>query len=189
MRSTDGGPLRQRTAVRVAWHEDSLLVRFECADVDAWGTYSERDAPLWSEEAVEVFLAPGGDTPRRYVEIEVSPRGVLFDALIDNPDGLRTTMRADVSWKCPGIRWRVGPLAGRSGEADDWWAEIALPLRSVLPGTRPLPALWRANFHRIERPRLGGLPEEYAAWSPTLRDPPDFHVPERFGLLRRPLSA
>jgi hypothetical protein len=181
VRATDGGPLRQATTVRVAWHEASLLVRFECADADAWGTHTERDAPLWTEEAVEVFLAPGGRTPTRYVELEVSPRGALFDAWIDNPGTSRAALSADTSWDCPGIEWRVGRL----GPAQDWWAEIRLPLRSVLPEPAPLPDRWRANFYRIERPRDSGLPEEYGAWSPTLRDPPDFHVPEQFGLLER----
>lgn len=183
-RSTDGRPLRQRTTVSAAWLGDVLLVRFECDDIDAWGTHTERDAPLWKEEAVEVFLAPGGDPPTRYVEIEVSPRGALFDAWIDNPDGERTTLRADPSWDCPGLRWAVGARDG-AAEADDWWAEIAIPLRSVLPEPTPLPTTWRANFYRIERPRIEGAPEEYAAWSPTRRDPPDFHVPTRFGRLLR----
>ena len=40
--------------------------------------------------------------------------------------------------------------------------------------------LWRANFYRIDR----GERDEYSAWRPTLRSPPDFHVPARFGSLR-----
>lgn len=185
VRAADGGVLQQATAVRAAWHGDLLLVRFECADVDAWGTHDRRDAPLWTEEAVEVFLAPGADVPRSYLEVEVSPRGVLFDAWIDNPDGARATLRTDASWDCRGIEWRAGRFRGGAPGADDWWAELVLPLRSLRPPPAPLPDLWRANFYRIERPRRGSLPEEYGAWSPTLRQPPDFHVPARFGLLVR----
>jgi hypothetical protein len=185
VRATDGGPLAQATSVRAAWHGELLLVRFECADVDAWGTHDRRDAPLWTEEAAEIFLAPGSETPRRYVEIEVSPRSALFDAWIDNRDGVRATLHADLGWDCPGIEWRAGRFDGGVPGAEDWWAEIALPLRALVPEPAPLPDRWRANFYRIERPRVPGLPEEYGAWSPTLRDPPDFHVPERFGLLER----
>jgi hypothetical protein len=43
-----------------------------------------------------------------------------------------------------------------------------------------MPARWRANFYRIDR----GERDEYSAWSPTHGDPPDFHVAERFGVLR-----
>ena len=38
---------------------------------------------------------------------------------------------------------------------------------------------WHANFYRIDR----GPADEYSAWQPTLADPPDFHVPARFGQL------
>jgi hypothetical protein len=49
------------------------------------------------------------------------------------------------------------------------------------PPASPPPRRWRANFYRIERPR-GGRPE-LSCWSPTFTDPPDFHRPERFGVL------
>src|SRR5690349_2051850 len=66
-RSEDGGAALQQTAVRLAWDEAALYVRFDCADRDAWGTYFRRDDPIYREEAVEVFLAPdppGAEAPR-----------------------------------------------------------------------------------------------------------------------------
>ena len=186
VKARDAEPPRQATIVRAAVLGEALLVRFECEDVDAWSTFRERDEPLWREEAVELFLAPGEEVPRRYAEIEVSPTGVLFDAMVDNPDGERSTMRVDVGWNCPGIAWRFGSLGGVLGSPEDWWAEIRFPLRSLVPEAEPLPTHWRANFYRIERPRRGGLPEELSAWAPTHKDPPDFHTPGRFGLLELP---
>jgi hypothetical protein len=59
-----------------------------------------------------------------------------------------------------------------------WSVEIALPFASI--GGKPKKdAEWRANFYRIERSGEA----EYSAWSPTMKDPADFHVPERFGRL------
>jgi hypothetical protein len=189
VRARDAEPPRQATIVRAAVLGESLLVRYECADADAWSTFRERDQPLWREEAVELFIAPGEQVPRRYAEIEVSPNGVLFDAFVDNPDGERATMRVDSSWDYPGIAWRFGSLGGALGSPEDWWVEIRLPLRALVPEREPLPPHWRANFYRIERPRRGGLPEELSAWAPTHRDPDDFHVPGRFGLLELPPRA
>ena len=40
-----------------------------------------------------------------------------------------------------------------------------------------------ANLDTLFRIDRGTL-DEFTAWSPTFADPPDFHVPERFGLLR-----
>lgn len=164
------GAPEQATAVRLCWDDEALHVRFDCEDRDAWGTFRHRDDPLWQEEVVEVFLAPGEEDPVRYLEIEVSPLGVLFDAMIHNPTGLRTDMTADLSWDCPGIRWQTG----RGTERQDWWAELSIPWSNP-------PALWRANFYRVERPRDGA--PEFTCWSPTLTSPPDFHKPARFGLL------
>lgn len=184
-RSQDGGEPEQATRVRVAWSEWALHVRFACADRDAWGTFTQRDDPLWQEEAVEVFLAPGEAAPRAYAELEVSPAGVLFDAWIENPDSLRATMRTRVEWDCPGVAWEVGRTGGAGGSRQDWWAELALPWAGLLAGdaaVEALPRAWRANFYRIERPRDGEA--ELSAWSPTLVDPADFHQPGRFGVLQ-----
>jgi hypothetical protein len=187
----------QQTVVRVARDARALHVRFDCADRDAWGTYRSRNDPIYREEAVEVFLAPGEATPRRYWELEVSPLGVLFAARVHNPTGRRADLVADTTWECRGLEWQAGP-ASAAGSGQDWWAALAIPWAelvdggqapggSALPGPSAcgpgdqLPRLWRANFYRIERPR-GGEPE-LSCWSPTFTIPPDFHRPERFGLL------
>ena len=176
----DGSGLpRHPTAVRMT-HENSVLhVRFDCDDPDPWSTFERRDDPLWEQEAVEVFLGCGPGTPVRYVEFEVSPNGVLFDAVVDNPGGDRATMRVDPRWDCPDLEFRAGH------RPDGWWAELAIPLTPVLTalGNSELPEVWRANLYRIDRPRDGGT-DEFSAWSPTGIHPPDFHVPSRFGVVR-----
>jgi hypothetical protein len=167
----------QQTAVRLAWDDAALYVRFDCEDRDAWGTLTRRDDPIYQEEAVEVFLAAGEAAPAGYYELEVSPLGTLFDAWIDNPDSRRDTMRIGTEWDCAGVRWQAGP----TGVRQDWWAALALPWSSLAPPGPP-PEVWRANFYRIERPRDGA--PELSAWSPTLAVPPEFHRPARFGVLR-----
>lgn len=172
-----GGPAVQQTRVRLCWDDAALHVRFDCEDRDAWGTYRKRDDPLYEEEAVEVFLAPGAEDPILYIEIEVSPLGALFDARIHNPTGLRAGMTGDRAWDCPGLRW----AAGSGAERQDWWAELSIPWLGLGMTPDEPPRIWRANFYRIERPRDGE--PEFSAWSPTLASPPDFHKPARFGVL------
>ncbi len=185
-RAEDGEAARWPTRVQLGWDRDLLHVRFECEDDDAWSTLAVRDAPLWTEEVVEVFLAPGAETPTRYFELEISPRGVVFDAEVFCPHGDRRGLAVDSGWTCEGLGVRVSPGASRQ----DWIAELSIPWRAVAPA--PLPELWRINFYRIERPRDGSA-AEFSAWSPTLVDPADFHRPERFGHLRllrqRPLRS
>ncbi len=191
-RAEDGAEPEQATRVQAAWSEWALHVRFTCADRDAWGTLTRRDAPLYEEEAVEVFLAACEADPLAYGEVEVSPAGVLFDAWIENPDGVRATMRPAVEWDWPGVAWETGPMApgGLSGSAaaagrQDWWAELALPWAGMPGGAAgSVPRICRANFYRIERPRQpASAGPEFTAWSPTLVSPADFHKPARFGVL------
>lgn len=169
------GAPRWPTQVEVAWDDDGLAVAFDCADDDAWSTFSERDAPLWQQEAVELFLAAGEAVPVQYFEFEVSPKGVLFDARVTNPHGDRLGMTVDSAWNCSGIAWHAAP----TGERADWRAELVIPWRGL--GLAAAPAALSANFYRIERPR-GGEPE-FSCWSPTLTSPADFHRPHRFGVL------
>lgn len=172
------GPARHPTRVATAWDEEGLAVVFTCRDRDAWATHRTRDAPLWQEEVVELFLAPGSADPTRYFELELNPLGALFDAVVDNPDSRRDTMKVDTSWDCPGLRWRVAALASDQDWQAFWW----IPFEGL--GT-PALAEWRANFYRIERPRPPApAGDEFAAWCPTLTAQPDFHQPRHFGHLR-----
>lgn len=164
---------RLSTAVRVGLREGTLCVRFDGRDAGVVASLTQRDAPLWTEDVFEVFLAPE-ERPTTYYEIEVNPLGALFDARVESPDLSRASMRADPAWDCPGLEARVTRREGL------WSATLRIPLASIHAG--PLPPRWRANFYRIDR----GAEDEFSAWSPTLADPPDFHVPERFGVLRLP---
>jgi hypothetical protein len=169
-----GKPPRLKTAVRVGLRGATLCVRFDARDEGRIATHTGRDAPLWEEDVFEVFLAPA-DPPRLYYEFEVNPLGTLFDARVASPDLARATMRVETAWDLPGFAARVTLAARR------WSASLAIPLAPLCAG--PIPTRWRANFYRIDR----GPADEFTAWSPTFADPPDFHVPERFGLLRLPL--
>jgi len=176
----DSGPPRQGTTAVVQATAAALTISFACVDTDAWGTLRGRDAPVYKEECVEVFLAAGPDSPRDYFEFELSPLGTFFDAKIHNPTGRRESLSADLAWDAPGATWkaRVDPAKAR------WSAEIRLPWAALgYPSASRLPRTWRLNLYRIDRPR-DGSPAEFSCWSPTLASPPNFHLPQRFGTLR-----
>jgi hypothetical protein len=169
-------PAEQQTRTRVCCDAQALYVRFDCDDRDMWGTYTQRDDPIYDEEVVEIHLAPGAADPVHYFEFEVSPNGVLFDASVYNPTSQRAELEWDASWNCAGMRWQ----AGRDAAAGRWWAVMAIPWAGVAP-PGDLPRVWRANFCRIERPRDAA--PEYSCWSPTMTEPADYHKPAYFGIL------
>ena len=179
VRATDGGPARRDTRAALLDDGERLAVRFECRSPAPWATLNRRDAPLWEEEVVEVFLAPGDAPPTSYFELELNPIGTVFDARVANPHGDRRDLVADADWDCPGLATRVAV----DRPAALWRAEMVIPWRSLLDEGAEPPASWRLNLYRIDRPRPGEA--EFSAWSPTLVEPADFHRPDRFGFVTR----
>lgn len=170
------GPAIQQTVARICYDAQALYIRYDCDDRDIWGTYTQRDEPIYDEEVVEIFFGPGEADMIRYFEFQVSPNEVLLDARIYNPTSQRPELEVDFAWNCPGIRWR----AERDDAAQHWWGILVIPWAAVAP-PGDLPRLWRANFYRIERPR--DAEPEYSCWSPTMTEPADFHKPAYFGVL------
>jgi Carbohydrate-binding family 9 len=165
---------RLPTSVRVGRRGDALCIRFDGRDRAIVARHRAHDAPLWEEDVFEVFLAPGDESPRRYFELEVNPLGAVFDARVESPELRRASMHVETAWDCAGLRARVACRPGR------WSADLRIPITALCDGA--FPPRWRANFYRIDR-GTSGEPDEFSAWSPTFADPPDFHVPERFGIL------
>jgi hypothetical protein len=166
-RSTDGASPRLPTSFASYYDDELLTIVFHAEDDDLVATLYEHDEPLWQEDVVETFLAPGNGT--NYFELEVNPLGTTFDARIESPEGVRETMRADLSWTCEGLFAAVR----REGTIIDY--VLRVPFAAI--GGRPL----RANFFRVDRSAAHG--DEYSAWSPTMNDPADFHVVAAFGEL------
>jgi hypothetical protein len=155
-----------RTLVRTAHDGTDWRVLFQCVDPDPWATLTERDAPLYTEETVEVFFDVTGDL-ESYYEIEVNPLGTVLDLVLRRS---RSGYKGDSAWDCAGLQTAVRRTT------EGWAAELAIPFASV---SDTPPARWRVNFCRIDRTRNGSAPRELSAWSPPFRD--NFHTPERFG--------
>jgi len=171
--ATDGGAPRLVTTVAAYYDDDFLTVVFDAEDDEIVATYLGHDEPLWEEDVVEVFLAPEGLTP--YFEIEVNPLGTTFDARIDSPDGVRATMKTDLAWTCEGLF-----AALRRDDGSRIQTVIRIPFAS-LKNHPNAGDEWRANFFRIDRSARHG--DEFSAWQPALKTPPDFHVTAAFGAL------
>lgn len=165
-----GASPQQGTEVRTAWSSREWRVLFHATDADAWATLTERDAPLFEEETVEVFFDPAGDL-RSYFEIEVNPLGTVLDIVFRRN---RSGYKGEWSWNCEGLATRVRRDPGV------WTVELAVPFAAVTNAPPEPGAEWRVNFCRIDRPsRDGSIPRELSAWSPPGRA--NFHTQERFG--------
>ena len=167
--SLSGSAPEQPSTLRMAWDGAELRLLFECVDSHVWATLSERDAPLYTEEVVEVFIDPVGDG-ESYFEIELNPLNTVLDLVLRKT---RSGYRKDFAWECEGLRTavRFTPVG--------WCAELGIPFRSLSAEPPAVGDCWRVNFYRIDWPV--DRERELSAWSPTYR--PSFHTPERFGIL------
>ena len=163
-------PQRQ-TEVWVLWTESVLYLRFRChyrvlqVFPDA-GPHGRRDQ-LWERDVAEVFLQPDRFGESYYREFEVSPSGQWLDLDI-SPHGLTHI--------ASGMR----VLANLNESSRVWIADLAIPMDALTPHFDPAQS-WRLNFFRCE----GIEPQRfYSAWQPTGTPEPNFHLPEKFGLLR-----
>jgi len=178
-RATDGSAPRLATSIAAYYDADQLSIIFCGSDDHVAARYRRHDEPLYEEDVVEVFLAPA--MPGEYYEIEVSPIGTTLDARIESPDGVRATMRADLSWECAGLFAGVRTVIESGGEMTIDTI-IRIPFASLGRSRPQAGEIWRANFFRIDRHPTAG--DEFSAWQPTMRTPADFHVAAAFGKLR-----
>ena len=176
---------RFRTEARMAWDDRYLYASFDMEDNDIYSTFTKRDDPLFKQEVVEFFIDANRNRAD-YIELQVSPAGVIFDSFFKSyrfpkPWG-------DLSYDS-GMDVRVqvrGTLNKRNDRDQGWSVEMRLPFSRLGPAVNLPPKdgdEWSINMYRLERSRHTGAEDH--AWSPvTLGVGGDYHRLERFGTLR-----
>ena len=177
----NGGIALLQASAKLLWDARYLYVGLEVHDRLLRASHRERDDHLWEQDCVELMIDPDGDG-KNYFEIQVSPRGVVFDTRYDSRRVPQPFGHVDWDSK---LRVGVSPR----GDIDDrdadagYTVEIAIPWQAFsLDGKQTvLPAIgdeWRANFYAMD---LLEDHQQAAAWSHLGIG--DFHVPRRFGIL------
>jgi len=97
-----GTPGLYGTQAAVLWNDEYLYVGFWCEDPYPFATITQRDAYLWQESDIEVFI-DGGDT---YYEFQMNALGTIYevlylwqDAYLNSPD-----LQAQFDLKSPNMR-------------------------------------------------------------------------------------
>ena len=172
------------TRFRALWRDEALYLRFDVSDHEPWHTMTTRDARLWEEEVVEIFLDPAGRGVD-YAELEISPANVVCDLIVRRP---WPNLDSDPAWHIGELATRVLPWRDPAAGSDGWTATARLPWNGLSPVTDPVKVppqpsdVWRFNLFRIKRPGGPARPREntiLSAWAPT--GGPSFHVPAVFG--------
>lgn len=170
--TASGASARMSTRAKACWTTEYVCFLFRCEDDYIVSNYSNRDDPIYEEDVVEIFIDEAGDG-RRYIELELSPKLVVFDAVIEN--NLAGHIQLDVDWNIEDLRTNMYQT---EDPVYRYEYEIMIPhqafLNSISAGKQ-----WRVNLYRIDEQEDGT--KEYLAWSPTRAI--DFHKPEFFGYM------
>ncbi|MFH2008244.1 MAG: carbohydrate-binding family 9-like protein [bacterium] len=180
--SRTGKPAKQHTAAKLLWDDKFLYVFLTGEDDDVWASIKQADdLKMWTEQVFEIYVDADG-SGAEYIELQVNPRGVVFDAYLPRPGQTQT------DWQS-GLKAKVvvnGTLDKRDDRDQGWQVELAIPLVAVKGRSQAALTLppepghtWRANFFRTDKSKDGAL--RAWAWSPPLRS--TFHALERFGVL------
>ncbi len=163
---------QQQTQVFVTYDRNNVYIGFKCFDIHldpvlnklhmVSAKVDKRDAAVFTDDSVEIFLAPFPDHPDRYYQIAVNCAGTIYDEAL--PD--------------PGLSWNGALEVGTYRNEKHWNLEVKIPLKDI--GVTNLNAgdTWRVNFCRN---RPSDETTRHSAWSPTFGSFHDFH---KFGFLK-----
>ena len=160
------------------WDDDHLYVAFTVHDPHISATLIGRDSPVSRDDCVEVFIAPDTSQVTSYFNFEFNALGTILDR---SPLADRSS-----TWNGEGVQVAIDIQGTLNQETDQdtlWTAEIALPFAVFEPYAPHLPPapgdVWRLNLYRTG----GAINLQYITWSNTLTTKPQFHEPQRFGVV------
>lgn len=171
--TTNGSAVRSSTEVKLLWKDNALFVGAKSMDKELLSKYEKGDPDLWRADAINIFLQ--GQGTAEYMEIQVSPLGVVYDSKyqeyrqrVENwESGVKVAVKVD------------GDVNAAEQTDVSWTMEAMIPLTGLIAkseGAAPGEQSLRGNFFRINK---SANLIEYSGWSPPLRG--DFHTVERFG--------
>lgn len=169
---------KERTEVRMLWDRSYLYVFFTSYDAFISSHLTQRDDPVSRDDCVEVFIAPDTSRIENYFNFEFNAITTILDR--------SPLMERSGRWNADGIKVasHIAGTLNDSSDVDDYWTmEIAIPLSTFETFAPDIPPQqgqqWRLNLYRTG----GDVNLQYATWSNTLRPKPQFHAPDRFGIV------
>ncbi|MBT4099550.1 MAG: carbohydrate-binding family 9-like protein [Gemmatimonadetes bacterium] len=172
----------QSTQARMLWDDDNLYLLFECVDPFLDSEVTEKDGPVYQEDAVEIFATPRAEDVTAYFGYEMNINGALLDYMAFE-GGEQHTKSIHFNWENEGVEIATsfdGTLNDHADTDAGWILEMVIPFDNFrhLGGTIPPVEgdVWRLNLNRTK-----GYNGQFSQWSDSATDHADFHRSARFG--------
>lgn len=172
------------TKVDLCYTNSDIKIKFSALEeVNFFYNESHKtNDPLYEYEVMEAFIYQGTNDPTTYLEFEVSPNNVTFQAFIYNPSKVRAAGAPFDNGALLGTPIQDGLVTTTTLDraAGSWITDATIPLglfnveNGKARGTK-----WRMNFFRtIVSPAT--FPDQgLGAWNPTNES--NFHMTPFFG--------
>ncbi|MFI3294553.1 MAG: carbohydrate-binding family 9-like protein [Rikenellaceae bacterium] len=193
---------KYQTRAKMMWDDHYLYFAAEMIEPHIWATFKERDAVIYYDNDIEIFLDVSGEG-HNYYEFEYNAFGTEWELFMSQPyiyGGFYLT-----SWDLRGMKSAVkvyGTINDPSDTDEKWTIEVALPISGLMAvqygkNNRVKDGdQWRINFSRVEwlavdvvdgqykkQPKKEGFGnEDNWVWTPT--GVIDMHRPERWGYMQ-----
>lgn len=178
-----GSSVDKKAKAKMLWSEQYLYFLFEVEDDHIWGTFDKNDDPIYEQEVVEIFIAHGEGVPKKYLELQFSPKGIKFDGKVSNPTGSRhdSGFAVDIAWDSNlDFKQKITTTANYGDRiAGRWSTQIKLPVSEIDVASLKTGDRLRGNLFRID-----GYPEQnsFQALVANLEPVPNFHTPKHFAI-------
>lgn len=172
---------RQGTLARMLWDDDNLYISYVCDDPYLDSEVTERDGPVYNEDAVEIFACPSSDISA-YYGYEMNINGALLDYIAVG-GGEEWTENIHFVWQSEGVQLVTthdGTLNNHDDTDRGWTLEIAIPFDNFRHLGGQIPPqdgdMWRLNLNRTM-----GDKGQFSLWSDTHASKASFHHAAYFG--------
>ena len=130
---------------------------------------------------MEAFLYRGTDDPQTYLELEVNPNNVTYQALVYNPSKTRADGAPfDHFFVLDPAADGFSAATELDVEGEVWTSRVSVPLGLFnIDAGKATGTEWRMNFFRTITNESLYPDQELGGWSPP--DQPNFHVTPSFG--------
>jgi hypothetical protein len=170
---------KQKTLAKLLWDDQALYLGFDADDADITGQLTERDAAVYRDDALEIFINPNPRQEVLYYGFEMNVRGALYDYLNYNE---RTFFKRYDATNVKIATTVRGTLNVRTDTDEGWSLEASIPWQNFEELSRrpAVGATWRANINRWD----GVEPaRRMSEWSDPVQRTAWPHGAARFGEL------
>lgn len=178
-------PAKQRTDVKMLWDDENLYIWFLADDEDLRGTLKGKTAALWSEDVVEVFLAPDFAHGTSY-ELELAPTNELLALQISKEKGEPIQQRANWNHHITTSMEIAGTLNNPADKDKFYRGIIKVPFKDLTFAGNKAPAAgdaWRFISARCDLGKpVGNRRQECTAAVPL--SSVNFHINDQYGTMK-----